>query len=162
MAKFKSLQQGDDNRPQGTIVDGQLYLNDKEKNFKLFFIFSSPSLKQKNRETAQWRGENLPQFLRNFEPIDDAAKKMVADFSAGKASAFKHPDPPKIDLDNLGSTLDASVKRVQILSTIGFLAGLGFAFHKKSGVGGYIGYAILFSFSGSLIAIGSIKLLPPK
>lgn len=38
-----------------------------------------------------------------------------------------------------------------IASAIGTLAGLGYAFHKKKKVWGYVGFAILGSITGSLI-----------
>ena len=46
----------------------------------------------------------------------------------------------------------SSDKTLTILSTIGALGGLYYAFSKKSGVGGYIGYVLLGGLVGSLIA----------
>jgi hypothetical protein len=51
--------------------------------------------------------------------------------------------------------------RVKIFSTLGFLSGLVLAYHKKSSVGGFIGYALLFSFIGSIAAFASVKIVPP-
>ncbi len=47
---------------------------------------------------------------------------------------------------------DSSDKTLTIASSVGALAGLGFAYYRKSGVKGYIGYFILGSIVGSLIA----------
>lgn len=60
------------------------------------------------------------------------------------------------------SILMQGLPRVKAFSTIGLLGGLGFAHYKKSSVGGYIGYALLFSFIGSLAAFASVKIVPPK
>ena len=46
----------------------------------------------------------------------------------------------------------SSDKTLTILSTIGSLSGLYYAFSKKSGVGGYIGYMLLGGLVGSLVA----------
>ena len=46
----------------------------------------------------------------------------------------------------------SSNKTLTILSTIGSLSGLYYAFSKKSGVGGYIGYMLLGGLVGSLVA----------
>lgn len=51
--------------------------------------------------------------------------------------------------------LDSSVKTfgksLQLGGTIGTLAGLGIGFYRKSGVSGYIGYAVLFGIVGAVI-----------
>jgi uncharacterized membrane protein YeaQ/YmgE (transglycosylase-associated protein family) len=47
---------------------------------------------------------------------------------------------------------NSSENTLVIASSVGALAGLGFAFYRKSSVGGYIGYFILGSIVGSLIA----------
>ena len=46
----------------------------------------------------------------------------------------------------------SSDKTLTILSTIGAFGGLYYAFSKKSGVGGYIGYMLLGGLVGSLLA----------
>lgn len=58
--------------------------------------------------------------------------------------------------------IPAAIKRMQVLGLIGSAVGLGYAYKKGAGVGGYLGYAILFSFVGSLIAATSVKIIPPK
>lgn len=42
-------------------------------------------------------------------------------------------------------------KSVQVGSGVGALLGLGVGFYRKSGVSGYIGYAVLFSILGGII-----------
>jgi hypothetical protein len=70
----------------------------------------------------------------------------------------EQPKPLENAMDKLQSFSD----RAKVLSPIGFVAGLGFAHYKKSSVGGYIGYAILFSLVGTLVAAASVKVVPPK
>lgn len=60
------------------------------------------------------------------------------------------------------SILIQGLPRVKTFSTLGFLGGLGFAYYRKSSVGGFIGYALLFSFIGSMAAFASVKIVPPK
>jgi hypothetical protein len=55
----------------------------------------------------------------------------------------------------------ASAKRMQALAILGTVAGLGYAYKKGSSVGGYFGWAILFSFIGILVALASVKIIPP-
>lgn len=59
------------------------------------------------------------------------------------------------DATNINSN---NQKTLMIASSIGALAGLGFAYYRKSKIGGYVGYFILGSIVGSLI--GSV--ITPK
>jgi hypothetical protein len=65
-------------------------------------------------------------------------------------------------LESAMGKLKSFSDRAKVLSPIGFVAGLGFAHYKKSSVKGYIGYALLFSFIGTLVAAASVKIVPPK
>ena len=58
--------------------------------------------------------------------------------------------------------LPAAIKRMQIMAFLGTAGGLAYAYKRGSGVGGYFGWAILFSTIGSIIAIASVKIIPPK
>ena len=61
-------------------------------------------------------------------------------------------DTNPADFKNAVATASSSDKTLTILSTIGAFGGLYYAFSKKSGVGGYIGYMLLGGLVGSLLA----------
>ncbi len=70
--------------------------------------------------------------------------------------------------DNIKTTpaiwdsLQLASKRAKYLTIIGAIGGSAFAYYKKSSIWGYVGYAFLFSFGGSLLALASVKLIPLK
>lgn len=162
MAKFKVIKKVGDYAPLNMVVDGQLISNDKDPNWKVAFRYTSDATKQKGLTFAEYAAKDVNQFSQFFEPFDDAAKKMVSDFKEGKVPASTtNVEPPK-ELGNIMDKMQAFSKRAKILSPIGCAAGLGFAHYKKSSVKGYIGYALLFSFIGTLVAAASVKIAPPK
>lgn len=163
MAKFKVIKKVGDYAPLNMVVDGQLISNDKDPNWKVAFRYTSDATKQKGLTFAEYAAKDVNQFSQFFEPFDDAAKKMVSDFKEGKTitSTSETVQPPK-ELDNVINNLQSFSNRAKIMSTIGLAAGLGFAHYKKSSVKGYIGYALLFSFIGTLVAAASVKIVPPK
>lgn len=161
MAKFKAIKNAGSYAPLNTIVDGQLVFNDRDPNWKASFSYTSDLTKAKGSLISNYTAKDINQFLEYFEPIDDAAKKMVSDFKEGKAPTSVTIAPPE-SLGNFMSNVQVLSKRVQILSPIGLAAGLGFAYYKKSSVKGYIGYGILFSLVGTIIAVASMKVVPPK
>lgn len=61
--------------------------------------------------------------------------------------SFEKSAPVEI-LDNTVKTFG---KSLQVGGAIGTLAGLGIGFYRKSGVSGYIGYAVLFGIVGAVI-----------
>ena len=76
--------------------------------------------------------------LSDFEKVDDSSTPVttfIKDTSSTQVAAA-----------------NSSENTLVIASSVGALAGLGFAFYRKSSVGGYIGYFILGSIVGSLIA----------
>ena len=89
-----------------------------------------------------------PSIPTSSDPVQQ--KKDEASFQQGKAM-----------IDNIG-LIPAAMKRMQVLALLGTAGGLGYAYKKGSGVGGYFGWAILFSFVGTLVAIASVKIVPPK
>lgn len=52
---------------------------------------------------------------------------------------------------DLEGGLTGFAKSIQMGGTIGTLAGLGLAFYRKSGIGGYIGWSLLFGIGGAVI-----------
>ena len=161
MAKFKVLKRVGDYAPIMGVVDGQLILNDKDPNWKVTFRYTSDATKQKGLTFAEYAAKDVNQFSEFFEPFDDTAKKMVSDFKDGKASTSTTIEPPK-EIADVFNKMKSFSDRAKIMSQIGLAAGLGFAYYKKSSVKGYIGYALLFSFVGTLLAAVSVKVIPPK
>lgn len=100
--------------------------------------------------------DNRTMSLLDFEKVDDSSQGSIP--NAQNSTTI---EPPK-EIVDVFSKLQAVSKRAKILSPIGLIGGLAFAHYKKSGVGGYIGYALLFSFVGTLVAVASVKISPPK
>ena len=161
MARFKVIKKVGDYAPLNMVVDGQLISNDKDPNWKVAFRYTSDATKKKGLTFAEYTAKDVNQFSEFFEPFDEAAKKMVSDFKEGKASTSTTIEPPK-EIADVFNKLQVFSNRAKILSPIGLAAGLGFAYYKKSSVKGYIGYALLFSFIGTLVAAASVKIVPPK
>ena len=61
-------------------------------------------------------------------------------------------DTNPADFKGVVAQASSSDKTLTILSTIGSLGGLYYAYSKKSGVGGYIGFMLLGGLVGSLVA----------
>lgn len=162
MAKFKVIKKVGDYAPIMGVVEGTLSINDKDPNWKVNFVYTSNLTKQKGLESANYTAKDINQFLEFFEPFDDSTKKIISDIKEGKVpTSTTNVEPPK-ELGNIMNKMQTFSKRAKTLSPIGCAAGLGFAYYKKSSIKGYIGYALLFSFVGTLVAAASVKIVPPK
>ena len=82
-------------------------------------------------------------FSKDFEKVDDSTPVL-----------YKTKEELKV-LDGGNSKREAGIK---IASTIGALAGLGLAYHKKKKFWGYVGYFIL----GSIVTSLTYQVIVPK
>lgn len=107
--------------------------------------------------------------ISELEIVSDSAAVSGATPTSSNAAqqkadeaSFKQGSAMLGGVSNSLDGLEGKLKRIQRLSTIGFVGGLGFAYYKKSGVGGWIGYGILGSLAGWAIAFASFKLMSPS
>lgn len=105
-------------------------------------------------------GESVKNLGRSLQKVDDSSK--VTPMATPPKSNNTITDKQADQAIGFLNALPAALKRIQVLSTIGMLSGLGFAYHKKSGVGGYFGWGILGSLAGVFLAIASVKFIKPK
>ena len=54
-------------------------------------------------------------------------------------------------VEDIQGGLTSFAKSIQMGGTIGTLAGLGLAFYRKSGFGGYIGWSVLLGITGAIV-----------
>lgn len=83
---------------------------------------------------------------------------VVSSSSPGVTYGFSTKDVSIVDEKNLMLNSISDNKIIIISSSIGALAGLGFAYHKKSKFWGYVGYFILGNIVGSLVG----NIIKPK
>lgn len=94
--------------------------------------------------------EGSPSSLKGFIAVDRNGKtsSLVEKFEIEKvddATPLKNASPQVVEL-----TLK-NESRASALAGIGTLAGLGFAFYKKTGFWGYVGYGLLGTIAAGII-----------
>lgn len=126
MAKLKA--NNDINLLVGTLKSGSVIDNTSTDPKKIIFKDSSGAEMTIDADTYKSQftevGESTPVNV-NFQKI-----QIVEDVQGG---------------------LTSFAKSIQMGGTIGTLAGLGLAFYRKSGIGGYIGWSVLFGVTGAIV-----------
>ncbi len=89
----------------------------------------------------------------------DADIALYSDYVEPKSETTKNDTKTTPAIWN---TIQVAANRAKYLTIIGMLGGVGFAYYKKSSWKGYVGWGALFSLAGSLIALASVKIIPPK
>ena len=134
MAKYKILQDIE-SAEGGKFFKGEVLEGRINPKINGFIIF-----KRKNN----FSGENTL-FESEVEKVDDSTPLTnTADFKGALEESNK------------------ADKTLTILSTIGGLAGLYYAYSKKKGMWGYVGFMVLGGIVGSLVANVVTKMKKPK
>ena len=134
MAKYKILQDVE-SAEGGKFFKGEVLEGRIDPKINSFTIF-----KRKNN----FGGENTL-FKTEIEKVDDSTPLTnPADFKGALEESNK------------------ADKTLTILSTIGGLAGLYYAYSKKKGMWGYVGFMVLGGIVGSLVANVVTKMKKPK
>ena len=135
MAKYKILQDVE-SAEGGKFFKGEVLEGKRHPKMVTFIIF-----KRKN----DFDGENLLSEKFELEKVDDSTPLTnPADFKGALEESNK------------------ADKTLTILSTIGGLAGLYYAYSKKKGMWGYVGFMVLGGIVGSLVANVVTKMKKPK
>ncbi len=167
------------------VEDGIILILDKDKNNFPKETWENTVV---NRMVEPSNGISPPQKqTMPFEPVliikknnnsvlvysDTTAYKFVNQLLEIKGELKdKYKEQPKTNTNNtkdnikttpaIWDSLQLASKRAQYLTIIGAIGGSAFAYYKKSSIWGYVGYAALFSFGGSLLALASVKFIPLK
>ena len=129
MAKFKVINDGKStqggNFYKGEVIEGT----------------ESPTLKGfvKVNRKSDFGNDNSLMIGFDIQPVD-------------ASTPLYNIDTNPADFKGAVAQASSSDKTLTILSTIGSLGGLYYAYSKKSGVGGYIGFMLLGGLVGSLLA----------
>lgn len=154
MAKFKfnrSYSYNDIDIPKGSIVEGSIG-KDKYGGNSLNFNLNGTNA---NLNVDFFKG--MVSEVPSSTPLTSIAGGKKPDMT-GKQLTDKQAG----NLLGWADAIPVAMKRIQVLSLLGAVGGLGYAYKKGSGVGGYLGWSILFSLIGTTIAIASVKIMPPK
>ena len=135
MAKYKILEDVQSAKG-GKFFKGEVLEGTKDPKMDGFIIF--------NRKN-DFDGKNLLSESFEVEKVDDSTPLTnPADFKGALEESNK------------------ADKTLTILSTIGGLAGLYYAYSKKKGMWGYVGFMVLGGIVGSLVANVVTKMKKPK
>jgi hypothetical protein len=120
--------------------------------------FGEPAIihKLKSGSTIRIRKSDLQEIEQPKVIIQQPLIRPQPPITVGTAPIAPQIKPqPQNDLQNLVddklSGLVKTSKTIQTYSIVGTLVGLGFAYTKKTGVWGYVGYATLFGIIGGVV-----------
>lgn len=159
MAKFKVIGNIGRYGVVGSTIDGTLIKNNRNPQYpdSVDLNYTSDETKKSGLDSANVGDKNIESLLKKIQPLDDAANKMVSAVKQGTAPTTMVMNPKDMPIFN---DLEAGIKRIQVLAMLGTIGGIGLAYKRGSGVGGYLGFMVLGSVAGWIVALLSFKVAP--